>query len=298
MPSSNPGYYGEARGEKENIEKSLDSVSVVQINAMMAGVKAASPTHAEKIVQSMPDEVYVSQWCAASPPEKSKDASDLKALASVWKSVILDAEIVDPLQHQDTVKKKNGYKTAMKRTANSIRLFENYQDGQQLKFPSGVAGEKDAVQPIIYALLRALSGIGDGGRDDGSQERRHEPGCTGGNRRFMDFKPCFVDGFFPILLPHKLSVALEVKKLTRKNKPADAMHEDVVKQLTGYMAKRILVAFEVGNVGVNAAAVGVLITPVYVQVLRLELAGMGTQNVGVKLVKTKLAPLVCHVAFE
>jgi hypothetical protein len=114
----------------------------------------------------------------------------------------------------------------------------------------------------------------------------------------MDFEPCFVSGFFPILLPQDISVALEVKNLTRKSKPAKAMHAQVVKQLTGYMAKRILVAFEVGNVGVNAVAVGVLITPVYVQVLKLELSSMGTENVNVRLLKTKLAPLVCRAAFD
>jgi hypothetical protein len=64
------------------------------------------------------------------------------------------------------------------------------------------------------------------------------------------------------------------------------------------LAKRLLVAFEVGNVGVNAVAFGVLITPVYVQVLNLELIGMGTAKVDVVLRKTTLAPLVSAAAFD
>ncbi len=49
---------------------------------------------------------------------------------------------------------------------------------------------------------------------------------------------------------------------------------------------------------VYKSQVGVLITPVYVQVLKRELSGMGTETVNVKLVKTKLAPLVCRAAFD
>jgi hypothetical protein len=93
-------------------------------------------------------------------------------------------------------------------------------------------------------------------------------------------------------------LAIEAKNFARKNKKAKAMHSEVVKQLTGYMGKRLLIAFELGNVGVDAKATGVLVTPVYVQALRLELINMGTENVKLKRMKAKLFPLVSLKVFN
>jgi hypothetical protein len=167
-------------------------------------------------------------------------------------------------------------------------------------FPNEFAGEKDAVQPILYSLFRALSGIEKNenrGRGDIRRKRRDEPGTTG-SRRLMDYEPCFLGSFAPILLPHQFTLAIEATNIARKNKKAKAMHSEIVKQLTGYMGKRLLIAFELGNVVVDAKATGVLVTPVYVQVLCLELINMGTENVKLKLKKTKLFPLVSLKVFN
>jgi hypothetical protein len=59
-----------------------------------------------------------------------------------------------------------------------------------------------------------------------------------------------------------------------------------------------LVAFDIGDVGVDSASVGVIMTPVYVQVIRMKLEGMGTDHVAVKLEQTDLMPLVNIAAFE
>jgi hypothetical protein len=75
-------------------------------------------------------------------------------------------------------------------------------------------------------------------------------------------------------------------------------HIDVIKHMCGHLAKRTLIAFNMGAVGINSRSVGVIITPVYMQVISLKLQDMGTANPQLKFERTHLLPLVDEAAFD
>ena len=194
-----------------------------------------------------------------------------------------------------------------------------------LTLPIHSANEKAAVQPIIAALLRALSEIGNGingnmevhGQDadrkrgvaaaaappdaasqydDGEDEavdgnsdettaneqrvlvradirkERYIPAWAGqGTKRFVDFDVNELMAFNPYLLPHETAVLVEAKNIMRGGKTAEATHREALNRCARHLAKRTLVAFNMGGVGVDLKSVALIITPVYVEVITMTL---------------------------
>jgi hypothetical protein len=167
------------------------------------------------------------------------------------------------------------------------------------RFPNVIAAEKEAVQPILGAVLRALSQIcaGSEGRSDLRRERCM-PKTSAGPKRFIDFESKHLNPFTPLLLGQELSLIKEAKNVRRKHESAQTLHDEVTKQVCGHLGKRALVAFDIGDVGIDSTSAGLVMTPVYMQVIRLKLENMGTAEAKVHFERTNLMPLVNKEAFE
>jgi hypothetical protein len=90
-----------------------------------------------------------------------------------------------------------------------------------------------------------------------------------------------------------------MKNIRRSNgDDAKLMHEQCSNQVRGHLAKRTLAAFNIANLGIDSKSVGLVITPVYIQVIEMNLQNMGSERVEVEYKKSKLLPLVDEKAFE
>jgi hypothetical protein len=90
----------------------------------------------------------------------------------------------------------------------------------------------------------------------------------------------------------------KAKNVCGKHQGAKSLHEEVARQMCGYLAKRALVAFDIGDVCADSRSVGVIITPVYMQGISLKLQSIGTANAELKFERTHLFPLVDEAAFS
>jgi hypothetical protein len=198
-------------------------------------------------------------------------------------------------------------KTKLSETLQAVLKWNDHQETgcyparkkKYPSFPNAIAAEKEAVQPILGAVIRALSQICDDSESRADLRReRYMPKTSAGTRRFIDFESQCLDPFTPLLLGQELSFIKEVKNVRRKNERAQSLHAEVTKQICGHLGKRALVAFDIGDVGVDSTSAGLVMTPVYMQVIRLKLENMGTAEAKVQFERTNLMPLVNKNAFK
>jgi hypothetical protein len=190
-----------------------------------------------------------------------------------WNSLIINSRKVDAAEWKQN-------KTKLDETFQGVLKWNNNQEtgcylasqNKYLFFPTHTAAEKEAVQPILGAVLRALSHISadSEGRSDLRRER-----CT--PKTSADSKST-INPLTPLLLGQELSFIKEVKNVRRKNETAQSSHDEVTKQICGHLGKRALVAFDIGDVGVDSTSVGLVMTPLYMQVIRLKLEIWGQQK--------------------
>ena len=219
-------------------------------------------------------------------------------------------------------------KNAINATASRILNWKEKSKKAKFTFPTDSSLEKDAVQPIVAALLRAVSFIGEddeinaqgqdvagatavvqvrnegdneddvlqGGESSARSEVRTEryiPKTRGtGTKRFVDCELNQIMAFNPYLLAHEMSLPVEVKNVARKARTPEGLHDEGVKQIAGHLAKRTLVAFDIGGVGIDLKSIGLVITPVYVEVLTMTLSGMGTVDALLEVERSGMLPLV------
>jgi hypothetical protein len=269
------------------------AVSDEEYLKMMEGVHVPSPSKPQQALQEfLQTPLSIQPWW----PEK-EIVDDVKEFADFWNLLISNSKKVDA---EDW--KKN--KSKLPETLQAI-LKWNDPTGchpaslQKCPFPKDTAAEKEAVQPILGAVLRGLSQIcaDSEGRSDMRRER-YMPKTSASPKRYIDFESKHLNPFTPLLLGQELSFIKEVKNVRRKNECAKSLHDEVTKQICGHLAKRALVAFDIGDVGVDSTSVGLIMTPVYMQVIRLKLENMGTAEAKVQFERSNLMPLVNKDAFE
>ena len=66
--------------------------------------------------------------------------------------------------------------------------------------------------------------------------------------------------FNPYLLLQEMSVLVEAKNIMRGGKTAEATHREALNQCAGHLAKRTLVTFNMGGVGVDLKSVALVIS--------------------------------------
>ena len=307
----------------QTADLAVEEVSREQFEEMMEGVHIASPT---KLQQEIATATNLSSDSDISPPwwpaKEPKVREELESFSQFWNQLVLTSikVTVERTGHSGKFKlikrdKKAHKKRDFKETIDSILRWEEHtvertgcgQRGNRIKvrvFPDIFAAEKEAVQPILGSVIRALSGIH--AREDTNNSRidlrseRYMPAhtATGRSKRFIDFESTQVDRFSPVLLDQEMRLIKEVKNVRRRSRNARTLHQQVCAQVFGSLAKRTLIAFEIGNIGIDALSVGVVLTPVYMQVLSVQLENMGTDMADVKLQRTPLFPLVNEAAFD
>ena len=211
----------------------------------------------------------------------------------------------------------------MKATATHIMKGDTGLKTVQKFMPAETAGEKDAVQPILHdALLYRLSTIQPSASSESSDDSKSDyklrsdihterriktnirDNVGGGNAgkglqvRCLDYEVGSLRPFHGVLPPHLVRAGIDAKNIARGSHPANQLHKEARNQIIGLCAKKILVAFDFGNVGINASTTGVIITPVYVQFVRVSIQGMGTKEAEVVLEESPMAPLVDREAFD
>jgi len=282
-----------------------------------AGVLVASPTDAKQ---------------ASANPEINDDMADstiphedLATFIKFYLDLIKTSNLVQPYLVQPSKsekinkQEKKKYCDSMKATATHIMNCDSDLKPENHHMPEETAGENDAVQPILHALLYRLSTIQPSSSSESSDdsksyyklrsdihtERRIKTnikvniggGNVGKGLRCLDYEVGSLRPFHGVLPPHLVRGAIEAKNVARKNRNAGQLHKEARNQIIGLCAKKILVAFDFGNVGINASTTGVIITPVYVQFIRVSIQEMGTKEAKVVLEESPMAPLVDMKAF-
>lgn len=269
------------------------AVSDSEFKNMMEGLHIPSPSKEQEALQKfLANSERIEPWWPRRTPKDDK----VKRFSDFWSELVQKSKKCDMIFFRKKPAK-------VEPTVQAILQWDNPNNKfAKLIFPTDTAAEKEAVQPILCSLLRALSQI----RDDrtGSESRsdlrreRYMPPSVAGPRRFVDFESNPLSPFTGVLLNQEMSLVKEAKNLRRKSESAEQLHGQVSKQMCGHLAKRALVAFDVGDVGVDSRSAGVIITPVYIQVISLQLEGMGTKNAKLKFDQTPLWPLVNEAAFD
>ena len=246
---------------------------------MMQGIHMASPLDShQELIRLTRSESYIRPWWKV----ESAVADSLTRISNLWSDLVEYSKKFDPTSDDK----------AVWMIVDDIGQWIDgndkghlpHRDGRKPKFPSLVAGERGAIQPIVGALLQSLS-------------RVPIQGAQPTDRRFIDLASKELDPYNPILVFQETSFPKEVNNLRRKNQNAERMHIELLEQAVGRCAMRALVGFDVGDVGVGSTSVCMILTPIYMQVVRLRLVGLGTKEADVKLDATELFPLVRKTAF-
>ena len=267
-----------------------------------------------------------------------EDNGELKAFASFWNRMMTEAELVGDPQPNDiadtvshildwseggatcilpthSAREKAAFQPiiasllrALSLIGNSSnRITENSEQGvTALPAPRAAAdaasedddGEDEAADETHASEQQVLV------RSDCRQERYIPPLVGQGTRHFADFEINEVMAFNPYLLPHETSVLVEAKNIMRLGKTAKETHKEAVNQCTGHLAKRTLVALNMGGVGVDLKSIGLIITPVYVEVITMTLlfatepATEPNKHVDLTVTRSGILPLVSKAALE
>ena len=271
-------------GTRTMEQEKADAVSEEQYAKMMQGLYIPSPSKDEQNLQKfLHDSRLIEPWWPRRNPKHDK----LVQFSKFW------CELVQ----KSTKKNATFFATAAdsQPTVNAILHWETQgSKSTNLVFPNDESAEKNAVQPILGALVSVLSQI----RDDKTGSQGREQSTNGSRRRNVDYESSPLNPFTGVLLNQEMALLKEVKNVRRKGEGARQMHDQVSKQSCGHQAKRALVAFDVGDVGIDSRSIGVIMTPVYMQVISLRLEGMGTTDARLTFERTPLLPLVNKAAFD
>jgi hypothetical protein len=284
---------------------------------MMKGVHIPSLSEADKISEKSdkigpwwPEKVsrdgllakFSKYWCHLFKySKKHKETGFTKDLVSGTTKAILEwKDRVNKLYPEEPLSKRPKLSEQEK---SSIERFFN-----KIDFPTPYASETVAVQPILRSLFRVLSQIlpeSDESSDESNsnaridqRRERYIPKFGKRPSRFVDVESSKLQPCSPVLLDDEFQLLKEMKTVFRSKEHAEDLYREVRDQIVGHLAKRALAAFQTADVGIDSASVGLIITPLYMQVIRLEVNNVGTKSAEVKILYTDFFPLVNKGAFD
>jgi Protein kinase domain len=156
--------------------------------------------------------------------------------------------------------------------------------------PNGSALEICGVQPILYAILRTLAKI-VGQRDHVVCEVTLAKSGRSSKRR-IDFVLSEEEESSRLpIVPALLGLVAEVKPVSRKGVSFEKLTQQGANQVLGHLAKILRDSFELGGIGVDRKVSGLVLTLVSVEVIELELFGMGSSEICVTKRSSGLQPL-------
>lgn len=276
-----------------------------EIKEMMAGVKVPSPCKDEVVLQDTMNKDYVDPWWT-----NQKDIQDLEIFSNFLDDLLSKVTLLKPMKSSDSAHDKQVYKSRMEETAQLILDWKRSSivPNKKVFFPNETSAEKQAVQPILYSVLRALAttdkecaedSMDKRSGDDIHRERTYPPTHEQETKRQIDFEVGATRQYTPVALPMMATQsAMEAKNTARKNQHAKQMHLEVIKQVIGHCSKKVSVAFDIGNIGVDGSSTGIILTPVYMQAVQVRLEDTGSDDVKIVTNLSKMFPLVSSKTFK
>ena len=146
---------------------------------------------------------------------------DLEAFSVFFTALLEKATLLEPFEQNDPACKKKEYRERMTETALLIRGWsKDSKIPDEIYFPNELAGEKDAVQPILYSILWALATMGDFPTcQDIHKERRYPQLNPQDTRRQIDFEagepPVWTQNALPVT---STQPPIEAKNIAEENK--------------------------------------------------------------------------------
>ena len=185
----------------------------------------------------------------------------------------------------------------IKNTVEAIMQYPDGSDSQEKEYglPPLEGFETDADQPILYAIvLRILEILGDA-RVTQEQVMPNVVSNPARGRR-IDFSVHEPQEHLAAIFPAMLQRAIEVKVVGENLKCFIKFQDKGYQQICGHQAKRLHYSFDFGGIGEDDSVFGVVLTMASIEVLELELKGVGTEKVELIQRSSKCLPLMKGVS--
>ena len=155
--------------------------------------------------------------------------------------------------------------------------------------PSWKDHETRGAQPILCAIMWKIAYMCNGDRHFFREQFVPKEGTR--SPRFVDVVISDVVELVKATIPALLDVPLEIKPTAREKVPLSKLLVQGENQVIGHLAKILMEAFHLGGIGVDSGVRGVVMTMVSVEIVELELSGVGTSKVKLETRKTGHLPL-------
>jgi len=162
--------------------------------------------------------------------------------------------------------------------------------------------ETTADHPILHAvicrIIRILVAESSGSvlheHEHGVTTEQSVAGCADGKakRRRIDVTAYRREEYLALVLPTMVKKAIEIKAAPDSKGKFQKAVEKGRSQIFGHLGKRLLYAFDFGGAGENACAVGISLTHLSIEVIKMSLSGVGTKEVELRSIGTGLVPLL------
>jgi hypothetical protein len=203
--------------------------------------------------------------------------------------------------------------------SNTIAKLEGMLFGDESKktegtkvyeYPGTTSNEKDGFQPIFHLILRAVANCiptiipsieADAPSSPTKNRSRREVGLLGTtfrNKRCVDFVIEDEGRFYIYLNDYAMQLVCEGKPGCRKNNNPLVILDEARGQALSHVAKYVAAGLNFAGIGTNTFGTCVIATLAVVQVLRLELSGVGTIDMKLQLKKSRMLPLMTKLNYE
>ena len=187
--------------------------------------------------------------------------------------------------------KSEQYSSHIRETVRAIVTWETDTNGSvpALYKPSWKGHETRGAHPILCAIMWKIANICNGNRHFFREQFVPKEGTR--SPRFVDVVISDVVELMKATIPALLDVPLEIKPTAREKVSLPKMLVQGENQVIGHLAKILMEAFHLGGIGVDSAVRGVVMTMVSVEIVEMELSGVGTAKVKLETRKTGHLPL-------
>jgi phage shock protein A len=254
-------------------------------------------------------------------PKKAPSLSELDAYSLVKKDSPFTSELIDLVSTEekatllllqkfvvDIFEKatKTDDAVMVKATTNAILKWtsETIVD-EKTKYarpPTDRDSEATADQPILQAVIcRIIETLANSNasavqheQEDGATTEQSVVVSNVGNMkdRRIDTTVSPREEYLAPMLPMMVKKAIEIKTAREEEGKFNKALEKGRSQIVGHLGKRLLYAFDFGGAGKNDSALGVSLTHLSIEVIKMTLAGVGTDTVLLDMSKTGCVPLL------
>jgi hypothetical protein len=252
---------------------------------LAAGAVSLDPTKFGPIQASSPDAVdEIMQNCGLLEMD-SQNTHDLCDFVGFLQNLLKKSKVPS-----DDYKSEQ-YSSHIQETVKAIVNWNADTNGHvpSLYRPSWKCHETRGTHPILRAIMWKIGYICNGNKHFFCEQFVPREGTR--SPRFVDVVISDVVEFVRATIPALLDIPLEIKPTAREKVSLAKILMQGESQIIGHLAKMLMEAFHLGGIGANRVVRGVVMTMVSVEVVEMELSGMGTAQVKLETKKTGHKPL-------